>query len=70
MDECQCLACILNRALIAWTVKHPLSTEGLIDQLGVFVLRAILRDNPDLKGRTIGMAIVEERVDGSTERLH
>lgn len=69
MDDCQCLPCTLRRALTAWQSTHFLSTEGMVDQLGVFVSRSISR-MPEFRGRTIGFAILEECNDGATKRLN
>jgi hypothetical protein len=69
LDECQCLPCTLRRTLATWKAAHFLSTEGLVDQLGVFVIREISRQ-PEFQGRTIGVALLETHEDGSTERLH
>jgi len=68
-DSCQCLPCVLRRALLAWQSTHYLDSAGLMDQLGVFVIREITK-RPEFKGRTLGIAILEEREDGTTERLH
>jgi hypothetical protein len=67
-NDCTCLPCTLKRALDGWQSTHFLSTEALMDQLGVFVIREITK-RPEFKGRTLGLAIMEDR-DGVIERLH
>ena len=67
--NCQCLPCVLRRALDTWRVNNYLDAEGTIDQLGKFVSEAISA-LPRFKGKTIGLAVLEELPDGSHERLH
>ena len=67
--DCQCLPCTLDRALAAWKSKHFLSSEGMIDQLGRFVSKAISK-LPEYEGQTIGVALMQELKDGTTERFH